>query len=104
MAQTAHGPLSWHSTLSVRCWTFGVVPVLAVIHFVASVASAKTERLTDDIPDSSQVKYLDLIQHGRSQVAQKTVSSRDDRTSRICTGVVGRLAQGRNIRSPAALA
>jgi hypothetical protein len=44
------------------------------------------------------------IQHGNSQLAQKTSSSRNDRTSRVCTGLVGRLAQGRNIRSPAALA
>jgi hypothetical protein len=40
----------------------------------------------------------------QKQLAQKTVGSRDHCTSRVCTGLVDRVAQGYNIRSPVALA
>jgi len=40
----------------------------------------------------------------QKQLAQKAVGSRDHRTSRVCTGLVGGVAQGRNIRSAVALA
>jgi len=40
----------------------------------------------------------------RKQLAQKTVGSRDNRTSRVCSGPVGGVAQGCNIRSPVAQA
>ena len=40
----------------------------------------------------------------RKQLAQKTVGSREHRTSRVCSGLVGGVAQGCNIRSPVALA
>jgi hypothetical protein len=38
------------------------------------------------------------------QLAQKTVGGRDYCTSRVCSGLLGRLAQGCNIRSPVARA
>jgi hypothetical protein len=40
----------------------------------------------------------------QKQLAQKTVGSRDHCTSRVCSGLVDRVAQGCNIRSPVALA
>jgi hypothetical protein len=40
----------------------------------------------------------------QKQLAQKTVGSRDRCTSRLCSGLVGGMAQGCNIRSPVALA
>ena len=40
----------------------------------------------------------------QEQLAQETVGSRDHCTSRVCSGLVGGVAQGCNIRSPAALA
>jgi hypothetical protein len=40
----------------------------------------------------------------QKQLAQKTVGSRDHRTSRVCSGLVDGVAQGCNIRSPVALA
>jgi len=39
--------------LDVGRWALGVFPALPIIHFVALVASAKTEGITD----SSNVKY-----------------------------------------------
>jgi hypothetical protein len=40
----------------------------------------------------------------QKQLAQKTVGSRDHCNSRVCSGLVGGVAQGCNIRSPVALA
>jgi len=38
----------------------------------------------------------------QKQLAQETVGSRDHYTSRVCSGFVDGVAQGCNIRSPAA--
>jgi signal transduction histidine kinase len=40
----------------------------------------------------------------QKQLAQKTVGSRDNCTSRVCSGLLDGVAQGRNIRSPVARA
>jgi hypothetical protein len=42
--------------------------------------------------------------HGDKQLAQKTVGSRDHCTSRVCSGLMDRVAEGCNIRSLVALA
>src|SRR6266404_9736186 len=40
----------------------------------------------------------------QKQLAQKAVGSRDHCTCRLCSGLVDRVAQGCNVRSPVALA